>query len=71
MPTERLSMRRIRQGLQLHFGAHASVRVIAGMVGVGRSTVQDYLARASAAGVVWPLAPELTDCYRTPGFRYG
>ena len=27
MPTERLSMRRIRQVLQLHFGVHASARV--------------------------------------------
>ena len=54
-------MRRIRQVLQLHFGARASARVIAGTVGVGRSTVQDYLARAAAAGLVWPLPPELTD----------
>ena len=61
MPTERLSMRRIRQVLQLHFGARASARVIARTVGVGRSTVQDYLARTTAAGLVWPLPPELTD----------
>ncbi len=61
MPTERLSMRRIRQVLQLHFGARASARVIAGTVGIGRSTVQDYLTRAAAAGLVWPLAPEQTD----------
>ncbi len=61
MPTERLSMRRIRQVLQLHFGARASARVIAGEVGVGRSTVQDYLARAAATGIGWPLPPELTD----------
>lgn len=61
MPTERLSMRRIRQVLQLHFGAQASARVIAREVGVGRSTVQDYLARAGAAGLDWPLAPDLTD----------
>jgi len=54
-------MRRIRQVLQLHFGAHASARVIAREVGVGRSTVQDYLARAGAAGLGWPLAAELTD----------
>ena len=38
-------MRRIRQVLHLHFGAGASARVIAGEVGVGRTTVQDYLAR--------------------------
>lgn len=61
MPTERLSMRRIRQVLQLHFGAHASARVIAREVGIGRTTVQDYLVRATAAGLGWPLSPELTD----------
>ncbi len=61
MPTERLSMRRIRQVLQLHFDAQASARTIAGTLGVGRSTVQDYVARAAASGLVWPLAPELTD----------
>jgi transposase len=61
MPTERLSMRRIRQVLQLHFGAYASSRVIAREVGVGRTTVQDYLTRAGAAGLGWPLPPALTD----------
>jgi transposase len=54
-------MRRIRQVLQLHFGAHASTRVIAREVGVGRTTVQDYLTRAGAAGLGWPLGPDLTD----------
>ncbi len=61
MPTERLSMRRIRQVLQLHVGAQASSRVIAREVGVGRTTVQEYLTRAGAAGLSWPLPPELTD----------
>jgi hypothetical protein len=61
MPTERLSMRRIRQVLQLHFGARANTLMIAGTVGVGRSTVQDYLARAAAAGLLWPLPLDLTD----------
>jgi transposase len=54
-------MRRIRQVLQLHFGAGASARVIAGEIGLGRSTVQDYLARVSTAGLIWPLAPDLSD----------
>ena len=61
MPTERLTMRRIRQVLQLHFGDHASARVIAREVGVGRTTVQDYLSRAGAAGLGWPLPADLTD----------
>jgi transposase len=57
MPTERLSMRRIRQVLQMHFGARTSARVIAREVGVGRSTVQDYVGRANAAKLGWPLRP--------------
>ncbi len=61
MPTERLSMRRIRQILQLHFGAQASARAIARELGVARSTVQGYLARASSAELGWPLPADLTD----------
>lgn len=61
MPTERLSMRRIRQILQLHFGAQASARGIARELGVARSTVQGYLTRAAAVGLGWPLADDLTD----------
>jgi transposase len=61
VPTERLSMRRIRQVLQLHFGARVSARLIALEVGVGRSTVQDYVARAMGANLGWPLPPDLTD----------
>ena len=54
-------MRRIRQILQLHFGAQASARGIARELGVARSTVQGYLTRAAAAGLGWPLADDLTD----------
>jgi len=54
-------MRRIRQILQLHFGAQASARVIARELDVARSTVQGYLTRATSAGLVWPLPAELTD----------
>ena len=61
MPTERQTMRRIRQILQMHFEAHASARVIARELGVGRSTVQGYLARVTAADLVWPLPADLTD----------
>ena len=41
MPTERLSMRRIRQILQLHFGAQASARAIAGELGVARMLIPE------------------------------
>ncbi len=61
MPAQRLSMRRIRELLRLRFGAMASDRAIARELGVARSTVQDYLARAAAAGLSWPLPEELSD----------
>jgi transposase len=54
-------MRRTRQILQLHFGAQARARAIAGELGVARSTVQGYLARASSAELNWPLPADLTD----------
>ena len=54
-------MRRVRELLRLHYGAQASARAIARELGVGRSTVQEYLARAAAAGLSWPLPDELTD----------
>jgi len=38
-----------------------SARAIARELGVSRSAVQDYLARATAAGLTWPLADDLTD----------
>jgi len=61
MPTQRLSMRRIRQLLALHFGARASSRAIGVELGIAPSTVREYLARAAAAGVGWPLGADDTD----------
>jgi len=57
-------MRRIRQILQLHFGAQASSRVIARELGVGRSTVQGYLAwrRMPGATAVRGMARSRTTC---------
>jgi transposase len=61
MPAQRLSMRRIRELLRLRFGAAAGDRRIARELGIARSTVQDYLARAAAAGLTWPLPDEFSD----------
>jgi transposase len=38
-----------------------SAREIGRRLGVARSTIQDNLKRAAAAGLVWPLPGELTD----------
>ena len=61
MPTERLSMRRIRDLLRLRHAQGFSERATALSLGLGKTTVGDYLARARQAGLPWPLAPELDD----------
>lgn len=52
-------MRKIEEVLRLR-AAGMSSRRIAASTGAGKSTVQEYLARAEAAGVSWPL-PEGLD----------
>ena len=61
MPRQRLSMRRIKQLLTMRFGAGASARSIAQELGIAPSTVREYLSRAAAAGIAWPLAADVTD----------
>lgn len=60
MPAERLSMRKTQEILRLKFGCGLSNRDIAKSISVSRSTVGDYLLRAKAAGLSWPL-PEGMD----------
>jgi len=61
MPAKRkLTMRQLRQMLQLARDG-ASSREIARVLGVARSTVQENLTRAAAAGLSWPLPGDLTD----------
>jgi transposase len=61
MPAKReLSMRQLRTLLRLsHDGV--SAREIGRRLGVARSTIQDNLKRAAAAGLAWPLADDVTD----------
>jgi hypothetical protein len=66
MPTQRLSMRRIKQLLTMHVGAGASTRAIGRELGIAPSTVREYLGRATAAGIGWPLAADSDD----PGQRF-
>jgi hypothetical protein len=61
MPAKReLSMRQPRHLLRLHHGG-VSAREIGRRLGVARSTVQENLKRAAAAGPAWPRADEMTD----------
>ena len=57
---KRLPMRKIRDALRLRADG-LSVRAIGVSLGVGRSTAGDYLKRAETAGLVWPLADDMTD----------
>lgn len=56
----RLPMRKITDVLRLH-AAGRPARQIGPSVGVGRSTVAEYLRRAEVAGVSWPLPEELDE----------
>lgn len=61
MPRKRLSMRKIREILRLKHYCNCSIREISRSCGIGRGTVGDYLHRAKAAGLGWPLPDELSD----------
>ena len=61
MPAERLSMRKVREVLRLKHSCGASVRTIARSVGVGHSTVAEYLWRTAVIGITWPVPAEIDD----------
>lgn len=54
-------MRKIREVLRLTFACGLSKRLVAPIVGVGATTVHDYVTRARRAGLSWPLPPDLGD----------
>jgi transposase len=72
MPTERLPMRKVREVLRLKHACGASERLIAQSLGIGRTTVGEYLRRAAVIGITWPV--ELDDSelerllFTPPGF---
>jgi transposase len=55
MTQERLTLKKIREIIRLKYEAGLSNRAIAGACKVSNSTVGEYLRRAKAAGVGWPL----------------
>lgn len=58
-------MRHIKDILRLKHQHHLSVREIARSCGLPTSTVGDYVQRAHAAGLGWPLPEDLTDAQLT------
>ena len=55
MPRERVTMRKIREILRLVWACNQSRRDAAKSCGVGKSTVNDTINRAVAAGLSWPF----------------
>jgi transposase len=60
MPAERVSMRKIRDVLRLTHAMGMSRRVVGEVTGIGKTAVGDYVRRASAVGLTWPI-PEAID----------
>jgi hypothetical protein len=56
MTQERLTVRKIREVLRLKYESGLSNRAISGACHISNSTVGEYLRRAKAAGLGWPLA---------------
>lgn len=61
MPRPRIAMRKIREVLRLALGEELSRRQVSAASGVPLTTVNDYLRRAAAADLKWPLPGDLDD----------
>lgn len=54
-------MRKIREVLRLTHELRLSVRAISEATGVGKTAVNEYVARARVAGITWPVPAEIDD----------
>ena len=61
MVQERLSMRKIREILRLKWECKLPIRAVARSCNAGYGTVCEYIQRAQAAGLSWPLPGEIGD----------
>ena len=61
MARERLSMRKIAEVLRLQLNSKLSARAIARSCNIARSTVAEYIRRAKAASLTWPLPEGMDD----------
>ena len=60
MPGARLPMRKLRELLRLKL-AGLSSRQVGASLGIGGTTVVDYLDHARRASVTWPLPDDMSD----------
>ena len=61
MPTNRVTMRRIREALRLHLQAGLSYNEVGLALKISKSVVGKYVSLARAAGVDWDVAQTLDD----------
>jgi transposase len=61
MANKRLSMRKIKDVLRLHFEKELGNRQIGRSLSISHNSVSGYLRRARAAGIGWPLPKDLSD----------
>jgi len=61
MPAERLSMRKVREVLRLKHALAMSYRRISEATGVGKTQAAEYVRRAEAAGITWPVPEGIDD----------
>ena len=61
MPTNRITMRRIREVLRLHLQAGLSYNEVGRALKMSKSVVGKYVSLARAASVDWDLAQTLSD----------
>ena len=54
-------MRKIKEVLRLKFDVGLGLRAIARSCSIGLGTAHEYLQRAEAAKITWPLGPEWDD----------
>jgi len=61
MPTNRVTMRQIRETLRLHLQARLSYNEVGRALKISKSVVGKYVSLARVAGVDWELAQALSD----------
>lgn len=61
MPAEKLSMKKIKELLRLHYEHGLSYRELSRSLGMGLGSVSHYLKRAKGAQIKWPLPEGLND----------
>ena len=77
MSRKHISMRKIKEVHRLNPSKALSPPAIAGIVKIGRTTVQEYLSRAKDAGITLEIAESITEddlenrLFKSPGASAG